>query len=194
MFSLVPFLSYVFVASFTPGPNNIMAMSNANLYGFRKTLKFNLGVSAGFALIMLLCSYLNLFLYSMIPRIKLAMGIVGAFYMVYLAYKIVMSKPHGEEGKREKLYSFFSGLVLQFVNPKAILYGVTVTANFIIPYYKTTIQFLLFSMLLAFIAFISTSAWAVFGALFQKFLSKYEKPFNIMMGILLIYCAVSIFL
>ncbi|CAM5733079.1 hypothetical protein SAFG77S_11452 [Streptomyces afghaniensis] len=43
----MPFLSFllfVLVSSFTPGPNNFMAMSFANKYGFKKTIKFSLGV------------------------------------------------------------------------------------------------------------------------------------------------------
>ena len=54
------FLLYVFVMSFTPGPNNIMAMLFANQYGFKKTLRFCLGVGAGFFVIMILSSYFNL--------------------------------------------------------------------------------------------------------------------------------------
>ncbi len=38
------FLSYVIITTFTPGPNNIMSMSNASRYGFRKSLPFNVGV------------------------------------------------------------------------------------------------------------------------------------------------------
>jgi hypothetical protein len=32
------FLSYVLVTTFTPGPNNIMSMSNASRYGFKKSI------------------------------------------------------------------------------------------------------------------------------------------------------------
>lgn len=45
---LLSFLLYVFVTSFTPGPNNIMAMLFATKYGFKKTLGFCLGVGARF--------------------------------------------------------------------------------------------------------------------------------------------------
>lgn len=34
--NLVAFLSYAVVTTFTPGPNNIMTMSNASRYGFKK--------------------------------------------------------------------------------------------------------------------------------------------------------------
>lgn len=37
-------LLYAFISSFTPGPNNIMAMYLAQKHGFRKTFKFCLGV------------------------------------------------------------------------------------------------------------------------------------------------------
>ena len=98
MFNLGAFLSYVFVVTFTPGPNNIMAMANAGKYGFRRTLKFNLGVFTGFLVLLLSSSYFNLFLFNVIPKIRTFMGILGAGYMVYLAFKIM----NGKE-KKEKL-------------------------------------------------------------------------------------------
>ncbi len=64
MFPLIPFLSYVFVVTFTPGPNNIMSMVNASQYGYKKTLNFIFGVLTGFILIMILSSYFNLFLFK----------------------------------------------------------------------------------------------------------------------------------
>ena len=209
MFNFSAFLSYVFAVSFTPGPNNIMCMANASKYGYKKTLKLILGVSTGFFIIMLLCSYFNLILFKLMPKIEMFMGILGAGYMIYLATKIMRSKEKvdkqndieelSDEGMeqisikdRNKLSSFFTGITMQFVNPKAILYGITVISNFIIPFYKSNISLILFSFFLALVAFMSTSSWALFGSLFNKFLSKYERPFNIVMGLLLFYSALSI--
>lgn len=42
------FLVYILVSTFTPGPNNFMAMLFAHQYGFRRTIPFCLGVGAGF--------------------------------------------------------------------------------------------------------------------------------------------------
>ncbi|WP_312815044.1 hypothetical protein [Sedimentibacter sp.] len=39
--NLSAFISYAFITSFTPGPNNIMSMTNATKYGFKKSLPFN---------------------------------------------------------------------------------------------------------------------------------------------------------
>jgi len=208
MFNLGAFLSYAFVVSFTPGPNNIMSMANASKYGYKKTLEFIAGVCIGFFTIMILSSYFNLMLFNLMPKVKIFMGMLGAGYMIYLAIKIMKSKEevvdegdkdtanknnlHKSSKDRNDVGSFFTGMIMQFVNPKAILYGITVVSNFIIPYYKSNIALIIFSILLAFVAFMSTSCWALFGSLFNKFLSKYRKQFNIAMGLLLIYSALSI--
>lgn len=193
MTNLAPFLSYVFIATFTPGPNNIMSMTNATRDGFKKTLKFNFGVFAGFLIIMLASSYFNLMLFSLIPKVKILMSIVGAAYMLYLAYKIFTSRPSEEEADNSRINSFPTGLIMQFVNVKVILYGITVFSSFIIPSYDSPIILILFSVLLAFIGFTSTVCWSLFGALFQKLLSKYWKAFNVVMSLLLVYCAIAIF-
>lgn len=193
MINLIPFLSYVFVTTFTPGPNNIMSMTNANRDGFKKTINFNFGVFAGFMVIMLACSYFNLLLFNLIPRVKIIMAVIGSIYMIYLAYKIYTSKNAEEENDNTHMNSFLTGFMLQFVNPKVILYGITAISSFIIPYYNTHAALILFSLFLAFVGFVSTTCWALFGALFQKFLSKYRKAFNTIMSLLLLYCAVAIF-
>ena len=72
----------------------------------------------------------------------------------------------------DKYNSFFAGMLLQFVNPKGILYGITAVSTFIIPYHTSNFSLLFFSLFLAFVGFISTISWSVFGSMFQKFLSK----------------------
>lgn len=195
MFNLGAFLSYVFVVSFTPGPNNILSLANGSRDGYKKTLNFILGVSVGFFVVMILCSYFNILLFNLIPKVKIFMGILGAGYMVYLAIKIMKSnerKTNLAIKNTSALNLFLSGLTMQFVNPKCILFGITVVSNFIIPYYSSNLALLFFSIFLAFISYLATSSWAIFGCFFNKFLSNYRKQFNILMGILLIYSAFAI--
>ncbi|MFF2753120.1 LysE family transporter [Psychrobacillus sp. NPDC058041] len=189
---IVSFLLYVFVTSFTPGPNNIMAMLFANKFGLKKTIRFCLGVGAGFFVIMLLSSYFNLVLGNFIPKIEFIMTILGAIYMLYLAIKIITSKNNDQNNKGDKNNSFLTGMLLQFINPKGILYGITATSTFILPYYTSNFSLLIFSLFLAFVGFMSTFCWSMFGSIFQKFLSTYRNQFNIIMALLLLYSAISI--
>ncbi|KRD87894.1 lysine transporter LysE [Bacillus sp. Root147] len=189
---LLSFLLYIFVTSFTPGPNNIMAMLFANKYGLRKTTKFCLGVGAGFLIVMLLCSYFNVLLQNSIPKIEFFMTVLGASYMVYLAIKIILSKDDDKNNDENRNNSFFMGMLLQFINPKGILYGITAIATFILPYHNSNFSLIMYSLFLAFVGFVSTFCWSLFGSVFQKFLSKYKSQFNIVMALLLMYSAVSI--
>ncbi|NRG33786.1 LysE family translocator, partial [Niallia circulans] len=124
----MPFLSFllfVLVSSFTPGPNNFMAMSFANTYGFKKTIKFSLGVSAGFFVLALMCSIFNLLLISILPIIKVPLTILGVGYILYLAYKTLTSKGINNNEKNDETNKnlFLIGVLIQFINPKGILYG-----------------------------------------------------------------------
>lgn len=188
------FISYVIITTFTPGPNNIMAMSNAGVYGFKNSIKFNFGVFAGIAIIMVLSSILSVTLFNLIPTIKPIMTFIGAAYIMWLAWKIFKSKPHGQEERNSYTNSFIAGLLLQFVNVKIIIYCITIVSTFIIPYYKSIFVLGLFAVSLSFVAFISTCSWALFGSVFQKFLVKNEKAINAIMALLLVYSALSFYL
>ncbi|MGM7682291.1 LysE family translocator [Cytobacillus sp. Hm23] len=191
---LLPFLLFVLISSFTPGPNNFMAMSFSTKYGLKKTLKFCIGVGLGFFTLILLCSIFNLLLIKIMPSIRTPLTILGVSYMLYLAFKTI--KDNGTDNKKNnsnvKKNLFVIGFLVQFINPKGILYGITVVSSFIHPYYNSYIIYFIYSLFLGFIGIVSSSSWSLFGAIFQKFLDKYRSVFNIIMALLLVYSAISI--
>ena len=70
MFSWINFLSYAVATAVTPGPNNLMSMSNAGRLGFKRAFPFNLSILTGFAVVMLLCTFFCSALSGLIPKIK----------------------------------------------------------------------------------------------------------------------------
>ncbi|HIS45355.1 MAG TPA: LysE family transporter [Candidatus Scatomorpha merdigallinarum] len=194
MFNWLNFLSYAVVTAVTPGPNNLMSMSNAGRLGFKRAFPFNLGIWAGFTVVMLLCTFFCGALSDLIPKIRTPMLVVGAAYMLYLAWKTFKSPPvtEGEEHTRS---GFLSGLALQFVNPKIYIYCIVSMEAYILPYYQGDwLALVLFAMLLAFIGFVFTLCWSLFGSAFKLLFSKYARATNTVMALLLVYCAVSLFL
>ena len=133
--NLYPFLIYVIVTTFTPGPNNIMAMTNAMHDGFKRTIRFLFGIFAGFIVILLLSGLLNLVLADILPEVHLWLNVLGAGYMVFLAIHIIRSKPIVDDPSANKFNSFKAGFVMQFLNIKVIVYGITVFSLFIIERY-----------------------------------------------------------
>ena len=71
------FLSYVFVSTVTPGPNNMVSMSGAAQNGFAYSLRYTTGVFIGFFALGLLAGGFTAMLYDVLPAIEpwlLALG------------------------------------------------------------------------------------------------------------------------
>lgn len=193
MFSWINFLTYAIITAITPGPNNIMSMSNASRLGFKRSLPFNIGIWAGFSVVMLVCTLFSSLLSFVLPTIKMPMLIIGAAYMLYLSWKTFKSSPEIRESHARS--GFGSGLVLQFVNPKIYIYCIISMEAYILPYYSNQLLALFgFAILLAFIGFSFTLCWSIFGSIFKQIFSKYAKITNTIMALLLVYCAISLFL
>lgn len=192
----VVFFSYVIVCCVTPGPNNLMCMANGTKYGFRRSLKFCFGVATGFLLILLCAIGCNMFLYHYIPQIIRIMTPLGAAYILWLAWAIWRNKPKKkkEKGFHLDTTSFFVGVVLQFANPKGLLYGLTLITNFVFPYDRSVGMCVLVLAINWVTVFLSNILWLLFGSMFQRFFERYERGLNAVMALLLVYCAISLFL
>ena len=192
MFHWLNFLSYAVVTAVTPGPNNILSMSNASRLGFRKSFPFNLGIWIGFSLVMLVCTFFCNTLSAVIPKIKTPMLVLGAAYMLWLAWKTFQSSSVIEESHSQA--DLLSGLVLQFVNPKIYIYCIVSMEAYILPHYQGQWgPLVFFALMLAFIGFVFTLCWSLFGSVFKLLFSKYAKITNTIMALFLVYCAVSLF-
>ena len=193
MFPWFSFLTYAMVTAVTPGPNNLMSMSNGSRKGFQGALPFNFGILAGFTVVMVACTAFCSVLSVWIPRLKTPMLVLGALYMLYLAWETFRST--GELECRSARDGFLSGLLLQFINPKIYLYCILSMEAYILPYFQgRPLTLLGFALLLALIGFLFTLAWSAFGSVFQRLFSRHAKLVNTIMALLLVYCAISLFL
>ncbi len=153
-------------------------------------MKFLLGVFTGFCIVMLLCGLLNVLLVSLLPQLQFWLNLLGALYMLYLAIHTMLSKPPNGDPLKSDLNTFRAGLLMQFLNLKVILYGVTVYSVFITPVFHNPTIVSLFAPLLALVGFIATSCWALGGAIFRSFYQRYYLWLNLLLGALLIWIAV----
>ena len=149
------FCSYVLLTAITPGPNTIMSMSNAAKYGFKRAFPFNVGVLLGFLVVMGLCAAFSSLLYEFIPSVKPYMLVLGAAYILYLAWGIWRDKPHAEKKSRfSRTNTVAAGAALQFVNVKGILFAVTAMGSYVLPHYRSAVSVLLCSLLMALCCFV----------------------------------------
>ncbi|MEA5060163.1 MAG: LysE family transporter [Candidatus Pelethousia sp.] len=195
MFSLSQFLTYVVIVDFTPGPNTMTSMSNGVRFGFKRTLPFMGGLILGQSVIMALVGLFSKALFDYLPGVKPFMLVIGAAYMLYLAYKIWHSgEPKGADGKKDVSATFFTGVFLQFINPKFLLFALTTMSNYILPYFTTLPAIAAKAAIIPLGGFSSVMLWAAFGSLFYGFYSRHAKLVNAIMALALVYCAVALFL
>ena len=80
---------------------------------------------------------------------------------------------------------FWSGVLLQFVNPKIYLCVMVTMEGFIMPYYNGNWPLLIaLALSSAFLGFACTVLWSAFGSLFKVLFSKYSTIVNIVMALL----------
>lgn len=180
-------LVYALVTSITPGPNNFMLLASGVNFGFRRTVPHMLGIGAGF-LFLLLAVGLGLgTLLTAFPALHFALKIAGGAYLLYLAWRIAMSRSLGDrKGEDGRPMTFLEAAAFQWINPKAWMIAITGMAVYTDP------QAPLVSMLVVAVAFAavnlpSVSTWAAFGSALRGFLADPArlKWFNIAMGLVL---------
>ena len=187
------FLSFVFVVIFTPGPNNLTSSAIGLNYGYRKALPFIFGACTGALIVISISALLIKQAFGLTPQIETSLRILGCIYMVWLAYKIVKSNPN-KTGEKKTSFAFYHGLLLQFVNIKAILFGIVINSVFIIPNVNSIFEIIYFFIFLTILAFISMTLWALFGTIIQRVLGNaaLKNLFNYLMAALLVFIAISI--
>lgn len=175
------------VMAFTPGPNNIMLAASGVNFGFERTIPHMLGVTVGFAGLVISCAAGLGLAFAAFPALQVALKVVGALYLLWLAYKVATAQPADDAPASVQPLTFWQALLFQWVNPKgwvAALSGISV-------YVRPGHQYLDFAIVLAvFTACTAGSVvtWAAFGVALRGLLRKplHARIFNGAMAVLLV--------
>jgi cysteine/O-acetylserine efflux protein len=187
------FLLFVLVTTFTPGPNNISSASMGVLHGHKNTLKYLLGIATGFFFVMLLCGWISTTLLKVFPSFETALRFIGAGYILWLAFETLRASYTFQEND-QSLMGFARGLLLQVLNPKVIVYGLTLYSTFLASITSNPAYLVLSALFLAAMAFCATSAWALFGSAVRTYLHqpRIRRFVNLGLSLLLVYTAIEL--
>ena len=101
------------------------------------------------------------------------MQIIGSLYIFYLAYQIY--KMDTSKPTVNQTGTFMSGFLMQFLNPKVVLFTMTVIPSFIMPNYTAMPAVTISVIVITLIGFLAFITWVLFGTIFKMFLQKHEK-------------------
>lgn len=188
---MVSLFMFAFVTTFSPGPNTISSASMGLSFGYRPTFRYMLGIALGFFLIMLSCSLLSTILQVYLPRMVTLLSYVGSVYILYLAYHTFKSGYSCTEEESRPL-GFGRGFMLQVVNPKVIILGLTVYTTFLSEMPHTWFNLIFSALGFTVMSFTAVSTWAKFGSLIGETMQKDKtrKIINTSLALSLCYVAI----
>ena len=180
---------------FTPGPNNAVAAYSGFNFGIRKTLPLILGVGFGYTTLIILINFVLISTFKNYPIIQEIIRVLGTIFLIYLAYKISFSKI-SSDGRTENPVKFLDKFIFQFINPKGVMAGVTLSSNFVEQgenYLNHSIWVIVVCSVTAFLSIIS---WTFLGKFLRKFATNnnFIKRFNYAMSLLLIVCIIGFYI
>ena len=191
--TILALISFVVITTYTPGPNNISAASMGVLYGYKRTLPYMLGMVSGFFMMLTLSGLVSGFLLEQIPAFETILRIAGALYILWLAWHTLKASYTFDEEEQKPL-GFIQGFLLQVLNVKVIVYGLTLYGTFLANKIPSFFHLVLSAALFASVGFTSVTLWTLFGAGIRKYLNrpKVRQAVNIVLALLLVYTAVDL--
>lgn len=149
------------------------------------------GIWTGLITVMLLCGFGCAFLGELVPQIVPVAKYVGAAYILYLAYK-TLSKRISEKREDVAPLKYYNGFLLQFLNVKILMLGIASYSGFILPHGFYVPYILIFAVCMAGCAGTGNLIWATLGSLIYPFYERFNKIINVIMALLLVWCALKI--
>ena len=187
---LVALIGFSFASSITPGPNNIMLLASGVNFGFTRTIPHMIGIAVGFGVLLLAVGFGLKELFETWPLLQTIIKVLGAMYLLYLAWQIAMAgeiKSDGGAGKSGKPMTFLAASLFQWVNPKAWVMAIyAMTAYTGLPDFFTSVWIVAGVFVVTNLP--SVSVWCGFGVWLREWLSdpKRLRIFNVSMALLLV--------
>lgn len=180
---------FAFVASITPGPNNLMLLASGMNFGFARTIPHMLGVGFGFVFMILCIGFGIGQLFAAFPVLYTVLKVLSVAYMLWLAWKIANAGPikAAETGGAVNPMGFWAAAAFQWVNPKAWAMALAAVANFTMPSaYLVSVGIM--AAVFGLVNIPSIAVWAGFGAAMSDVLRDpvRVRVFNIAMALALV--------
>lgn len=179
---LIALLGFAFVATVTPGPNNLMLMAAGANFGFRRSMPHMLGIVAGVSIMTLLVGAGLMTVFEAFPIVITALKILSVAYMLWLAFKIAIAAPIKNRSESVRPMTFLQAAAFQWVNPKAWAMGISAVTLYAPDH--SLISVAIIAAAFALVCFPAISVWTWLGTIVSRWLSSTIRlrVFNITMA------------
>jgi threonine/homoserine/homoserine lactone efflux protein len=186
---LAALAAFALVSSITPGPNNLMLMASGTNFGLARSVPHLLGVSVGFVLMLVVVGAGLGAALEAWPAAMLALKVLSAAYLLYLAWNIATSAAPsaGEDRAISRPLTFMQAAAFQWVNPKAWTMALTAMAVYV-PADDRMLGVLVVALVFGAVNLPSVGVWTAAGVQLRRLLHRPKalRAFNIAAALLLV--------
>jgi len=190
-----PLALFAFVASITPGPNNLLLMRSGASFGIQRSLRPLFGVQLGFAALVLL-SHLGVgALLLALPAAFVALRWACAAYLLWLAW-LILRDSNPRTGATEQAVArpmrLVEAMLFQPLNPKAWMMATTVASAFYGDHAPSGTDLAVATAICLCIGGPCMLIWVTWGASIDHLLRRPgpRQAFNVVMALLVVATAV----
>ncbi len=174
--TLMLFVPACFALNMAPGPNNLLSVSNATRYGFRRSCLAGAGRLVAFAGMIALASAGLAAVLHTSELLFYGIKTVGAIYLFYLAWQLWRAAPGGQVESAMPAVGWWQLARQEFFvasgNPKAILIFTAFLPQFVDPAGPVGAQFFVLGVLFLLLEVVALAAYAWMGARMQKWFAQ----------------------
>ena len=192
-------VSICLIGAITPGPSLIIILYITNAKGLLSGIIASIGHGFGIFLYAILAIYSMNLLLKISPITIQIIQILGAFFLIFIGWKILFFKPSNEENNEaykipKSLFdSYLIGFTASLINPKVMIFFSAIFSQFLNDNYSTQTKFgmaLLAGIIDAF--WYILASFSITFSIIQNYIKTKQKSIFIICGSILMF--VSFFL
>lgn len=182
---IISMAAFALVASITPGPVNIVALSSGARYGFRASQRHVAGATLGFVLLLVLMGLGLHELLEIWPGLTQVVQWAGVAFLLFMAFKLASDNGQVNAKDSARAPSMLYGALMQWLNPKAWLACVAGMGAFVANGEARLIW--QFAAVYLVICYVSVGCWVYAGTFLRGYLNNPAgmRFFNRSMALLL---------
>ncbi|KQV60225.1 lysine transporter LysE [Pelomonas sp. Root1217] len=194
------FCGVALLATFSPGPGVLLAISNAMAVGPRHTMFSSLGNAAGLFIVSGAATAGMGALLAVSASAFLVVKFIGAGYLIYLGVRQWRSAPMRLDAATSvnqpttPARLFLQGMGVAVTNPKAILFFTALFPQFLTPGHSLLLQTLLLTLTFTVLALVSHATYVGLFRSLRRFLTeaRHLRLFNRISGGLFVLLGLSL--
>jgi len=126
----MPFLLFAFVASITPGPTNILVLTNSQHFGVRATLPALLSACVAASAIVLMSGAGAGEMLHQYPLVRQVMSWAGVLWLSWMSWQLFCAPAANVSRDTHTRFTARAAALLQVINPKTWMMALAVVSLF----------------------------------------------------------------